>query len=89
MVKATAANVHDSQIITDIIPTDFKGSVYADAGYIGASQLKDLNDRGIETIVCEKGYRNHPLTEEQRKITALNQRLDAVLSMYLASLNKA
>lgn len=67
MVKATAANVHDSQIITDIIPTDFKGSVYADAGYIGASQLKDLNDRGIETIVCEKGYRNHPLTEEQKK----------------------
>lgn len=30
-------------------------------------QLKDLNDRGIETIVCEKGYRNHPLTEEQKK----------------------
>ena len=68
MVKATAANVHDSQIITDIIPTDFKGSVYADAGYIGASQLKDLNDRGIETIVCEKGYRNKPLTEEQRNL---------------------
>ena len=67
MVKATAANVHDSQIITDIIPKDFKGSVYADAGYIDAPQLKELNDKGIETVVCEKGYRNHPLTEEQKK----------------------
>ena len=26
-----------------------------------------LNDKGIETVVCEKGYRNHPLTEEQKK----------------------
>jgi IS5 family transposase len=57
----TSANVHDSQEFTDFLDnTDV--TVYADSAYMGQEVPGQ-----VRTEICEKGYRNHPLTEEQKK----------------------
>ena len=56
----TSANVHDSQKFTDFLD-DTDEVVYADSAYAG----QEVPEK-IHAEICEKGYRNHPLTEEQR-----------------------
>jgi IS5 family transposase len=57
----TGANVHDSQRFTDFLD-DTDETVYADSAYAGQETPEK-----VQAEVCEKGYRNHPLTEEQKK----------------------
>ena len=57
----TSANVHDSQEFTYFLDgTDV--TVYADSAYVGQEVPAQ-----VRAEICEKGYRNHPLTEEQKK----------------------
>ncbi len=56
----TSANVHDSQVFTKLID-DTDVTVYADSAYVG----QDVPEE-VHAEICEKGYRNHPLTEEQK-----------------------
>lgn len=57
----TSANVHDSQEFTGFLDnTDL--TVYADSAYVGQEVPEH-----VRAEICEKGYRNHPLTEEQKK----------------------
>lgn len=56
----TSANVHDSQVFTELIG-DTDVTVYADSAYVG----QDVPEE-VHAEICEKGYRNHPLTEEQK-----------------------
>lgn len=61
----TSANVHDSNKVTDLITDEDKGKVlYLDAGYVGKDN--EIRQRGMTPVICEKGYRNHPLTETQK-----------------------
>jgi IS5 family transposase len=39
---------------------------YADSAYTGEPQEKTVAGREMENRVCEKGYKNRPLTEEQK-----------------------
>ena len=57
----TSANVHDSQEFTDFLD-DTDVTVYADSAYVGQEVPAQ-----VRAEICEKGYRNHPLTEEQKK----------------------
>lgn len=57
----TSANVHDSQEFTDFLD-DTDVTVYADSAYVGQEIPQH-----VRAEICEKGYRNHPLTEEQKK----------------------
>ena len=59
--KATPANVHDSNVFEEFINETDK-AVYADGAYAG----KKLPEY-VKNCVMEKGYRNKPLTEEQKK----------------------
>jgi IS5 family transposase len=65
---ASDAAVHDSQKIVEQI--DEKAQViYADSAYVGEAlheQIKEKNPL-VELKIHEKGYRNNPLTEEQKK----------------------
>jgi len=45
---------------------------YADSAYTGEPQEKIIASKEMENRVCEKGYRNRPLTEEQKRITQKN-----------------
>lgn len=61
----TDAAVHDSQACTELLePTD--RIIYADSAYSSAEIANNLPE-GCENQICEKGVRNHPLTEEQKE----------------------
>jgi IS5 family transposase len=63
----TAANVHDSQSIEELLDEKDEGEdFYGDSAYSGEPQEKIICEKGMNSKVCEKGTRNHPLTEEQK-----------------------
>lgn len=61
----TDAALHDSQRCIDLLEETDK-AVYADSAYSSSEIEENLPEDCISKI-CEKGYRNHPLTEEQQK----------------------
>lgn len=65
----TTAKTHDAVVIAPLLDKDADSGrrLYADAGYIGRSQSELITSFGMTPEICEKGHRNHPLTEEQRK----------------------
>ena len=61
----TPANVHDSQVAAELIDESDEGqTVHLDAGYVG--QEEALKAKNVKPIICEKGFRNNPLTQEQK-----------------------
>jgi IS5 family transposase len=63
----TSAEVHDSQATDKLLDERDKGEpFYADSAYTGEPQAKIIASKGMENRVCEKGYRNRPLTEAQK-----------------------
>lgn len=63
----TSAEVHDSQATDNLLDDNDKGEAfYADSAYTGESQENIISSKEMENRVCEKGYRNRPLTEEQK-----------------------
>ncbi len=58
---ATPANVHDSNEFEDFF-NEQDEAAYADSAYVGKNLPKHIRNE-----VCEKGYRNKPLTEEQKE----------------------
>jgi IS5 family transposase len=64
----TNAAVHDSKKIADLIDEEDK-ECWADAGYVGKEIEAEIVKQSPEIIlnICEKGYRKHPLTDEQKK----------------------
>ena len=61
------ASVHDSQALDDLLTEEDKGQdLHADSAYTGESQEKVIEKYGVVNQVHEKGYRNKPLTDEQK-----------------------
>ena len=65
----TSANVHDGTQLLSLLPqyTEEPQPVYADSAYGGSANLQGVRERGFIPEICEKGYRNRSLTEEQRQ----------------------
>jgi len=64
----TDASVHDSQAIEGLLDEKDKDQdLYADSAYIGEEQEKTIAKYEMNNKVHEKGYRNKPLTEQQKK----------------------
>lgn len=59
----TDASVHDSKEISKLVKSGDK-KVWADSGYAGKEDELPVD---VEKIICDKGYRNRPLTEKQKK----------------------
>lgn len=59
------AALHDSQRSTVLLEQTDR-AVYADGAYDSEEIAQNLPE-GCENRICEKGKRNHPLTEEQKK----------------------
>ena len=57
----TSANVHDSNEFEDFI-NETDEAVYADSAYVGKALPEHIRNE-----VCEKGYRNKPLTPVQKE----------------------
>ena len=69
--RVTDAAVHDSQVFEDLLDQEAdedgnKRAVYADSAYRSKAQEDLLAIDKIPSRICEKGARNHPLTEEQK-----------------------
>jgi IS5 family transposase len=69
--EVTDAAVHDSQVfetLLDHTPFDAgtKRTAYADSAYRSQEREQQLAEAGIESQICEKGTRGHPLSEQQK-----------------------
>lgn len=77
----TPANIHDSQEMVNLIDKKKDKIIYADSAYKGEEIEKCLG-RKIENQICEKGYRNKPLTKRQlqrnRKKSKVRSRVEHV-----------
>lgn len=63
----THASVHDSQVIGDLLNETDKGeALYADSAYTGKTAEEIYQKKEVVNCVNEKGYKNKPLTEEQK-----------------------
>ena len=63
----TAASVHDSRAAKGLARKcggNYE-DMYLDSAYIGTEE--DLRAAGVNPIICERGYRGHPLTEAQKE----------------------
>ena len=75
---ATAANVHDSQALGDLLEKkDAHHELYADSAYKSEKTDKKLRRRRIRNRIHEKGYRNHPLTEAQQEKNRVKSKMRA------------
>lgn len=62
----TDASVHDSNVIDPLIEESDRGQdLWLDAGY--ESKEETVKNKGMNPIICEKGHRNNPLTDEQKQ----------------------
>ena len=66
--EVTNAAVHDSQEIVELCNEEDE-VIHADSAYVGekiGDELKEKCGKEVELQINEKGYRNHPLTDEQK-----------------------
>ncbi len=77
----TPANIHDSQEMVNLIDKKKDKIIYADSAYKG-EEIERCLGRKIENQICEKGYRNKPLTKRQlqrnRKKSKVRSRVEHV-----------
>ena len=65
----TPANIHDSQMLPRLLdPENEHDFVWADSAYSGECFADLLSLGGFESLIHEKGARNHPLSEEAKKM---------------------
>jgi len=62
-VVATAANVHDSQVLEDLLHGD-ETRVWGDSAYAGQGDVIREHAPNAKDFTNQKGFRNRPLTEE-------------------------
>jgi IS5 family transposase len=90
--KVTDASVHDSQPLDDLLTVEDNGQdLYADSAYTGEDQEIIISKYHMNNLVHEKGYRNKPLTEEQknqnRKKSKTRARVEHVFGFMEQSMN--
>ncbi|MFB2121712.1 IS5 family transposase [Parapedobacter sp. 2B3] len=86
------ASVHDSQATEHLLDEKDRGAdFYADSAYTGEKQDKLIAARGMTNKVCEKGYRNQPLTDEQkaanREKSSVRSRVEHIFGFTENSMN--
>jgi IS5 family transposase len=65
----TDASVHDSIPFPSVVPDEPAypdQEVFGDSAYAGEESDTKLKEQGYMPMICEKGYRNKPLTEDQK-----------------------
>ena len=64
----TDASVHDSQVLGQLLDEDNESDViWGDSAYRSERIEEVLELIGFDSQIHERGYRNHPLTEEQKQ----------------------
>lgn len=90
--EVTDASVHDSQMTACLLDEKDEGEkFYADSAYTGEEQERIIAEKKMENEVCEKGYRNRPLTDEQkssnREKSSVRSRVEHIFGFIENSMN--
>lgn len=76
--SVTDASVHDSQETENLLEEEDKGQgLHADSAYSGQTVKDIVEDYEMKNHIHEKGYRNNPLTEEQKQSNHLKSKTRA------------
>lgn len=92
--KATTANIHDSEMIDELIDKKEDGGqpLYADSAYRSEAIEQACIRKGIQSYIHEKGYRNKPLSKRQqqrnRKKSKTRARVEHIFGFMTNSMNK-
>jgi IS5 family transposase len=91
--RVTDASVHDSQATDALLDEKDRGEdFYADSAYSGEPQEKIIAGKEMNNQVCEKGVRNHPLSEEQkaanREKSRVRSRVEHIFGFMEMSMNE-
>lgn len=71
----TGASVHDSQELDNLLDSkDEAQDLFADGAYVGEKQEQTISDKKMVNQVCDRAYRNTPLTEEQKQANTQKSR---------------
>ena len=74
----TDASVHDSQPLEDLLCEKDRGQdFHADSAYTGEKQEQTIGKYEMNNRVCEKGYRNKPLTDVQKALNREKSKIRA------------
>ena len=74
----TPANVHDSQMLPRLLdPENIHDFVWADSAFSGECFEILLNLAGFESLIHEKGARNHPLSDAAKKLNRIKSAIRA------------
>jgi IS5 family transposase len=89
----TTASTHDSQALDDLLTEKDEGQdLHADSAYTGEKQETTIKKYKVNNKVHEKGRRNNPLTEEQKKSnnekSKTRARVEHVFGFMEGSMNK-
>jgi len=74
----TEASVHDSVAYLSILPEKVAypdQEAFGDSAYVGEETELELLRRGYLPMICEKGYRNKPLSESQQKMNKMKSKV--------------
>lgn len=72
-VIVTAASIHETNIIDNLIDKTDKGqALYADSAYKKITRDEQLKKMGIIPRINSQGYKNRPMTEQERKRNKIN-----------------
>lgn len=92
--KATAANVHDSEVMDELLDKKEDGGqrIYADRAYRSEALEQVCRRKNMESYIHEKGYRNKPLTKRQlqrnRKKSKTRARVEHIFGFMTNSMNE-
>jgi IS5 family transposase len=90
----TDASVHDSQVLGELLDeTDQGEAFYADSAYTGKKAEEIYQVKGVVNCVNEKGYKNKPLTQEQkttnREKSKVRARVEHIFGFVENSMNRS
>ena len=92
--KVTTASVHDSEMISQLVTKKEDGGqpLYADSAYRSETIEQMCQQKGIESQIHEKGYRNKPLSKRQkqrnRKKSKVRARVEHIFGFMTHSMNE-
>ena len=82
----TPANVHDSQMLPRLLdPENEHDYVWADSAYSGECFESLLSLGGFESMIHEKGARNHPLSDAAKELNRIKSAIRACVEHVFGS----
>lgn len=88
----SSASLHDSQEVENIVNSS-DNRLYADSAYRSNKIEEYLKDNNCKSFVHEKGYRNNPLSDKQKKSnnikSKIRSRVEHVFGFMTNSMNNA